>query len=56
MRFNSNLGSAALGVLIASVALPALSAGKYFAKAKLERTNTAANGVIVNGPSWSRKL
>lgn len=56
MRFGSNLGSAALGVLIVSAALPALSAGKHFAKAKVERTNTAANGVIVTGPGLRNRL
>ena len=56
MRFNSNLGSAALGVLIASAALPALSAGKQFAKARMDNTTTAANGVIMTGPAWNRKL
>ena len=55
MRFGSNLGSAALGALIVSAALPALAGGKYFAKAKVESTSTAANGVIVTGPAWSTK-
>jgi hypothetical protein len=50
MRFNSNLRAAALGALIVSAALPALAAGKHFAKAA-KRTNVAVNGVIVTGPA-----
>jgi hypothetical protein len=56
MRLNSNLGAAALSVLIVSVALPMLAAGKHYAKAeKLEmrRANVAVNGVIVTGPAWA---
>lgn len=53
MRFNSNLGAAALGALIVSAALPALAAGKHFARA--EQTNVAVNGVIVTGPAWVAK-
>jgi hypothetical protein len=50
MRFNSNLGAAALGVLIVSVALPGLAAGKHFAKAE-RRANVAINGAVVTGPA-----
>ena len=50
MRFSSNLRAAALGALIVSAALPALAAGKHFAKAA-KRTNVAVNGVIVTGPA-----
>lgn len=50
MRFNSNLRAAALGALIVSVALPALAAGKHFAKAE-KRANVAINGGIVAGPA-----
>jgi hypothetical protein len=49
MRFNSNLRAAALGALIVSVALPALAAGKHFARSV--KTNVAINGVIVTGPA-----
>ena len=55
MRFGSNLGSAALGVLIVSAALPVFAAGKHFTKAKVENTTTAANGAIVTGPAWAAK-
>jgi hypothetical protein len=48
MRFNSNLRAAALGALIVSAALPALAAGKHFAKAA-NRANVAVNGAI--GPA-----
>jgi len=53
MRFNSNLGAAALGVLIMSAALPALAAGKHFARAG--KGNVATNGVIVTGPAWATR-
>jgi|HubBroStandDraft_5_1064220.scaffolds.fasta_scaffold34230_1 hypothetical protein len=59
MRFNSNLGSALLGVAIVSAALPALAAAKHFAKAgkpEMTRANIAANGIIVTGPGWRSKL
>ena len=49
MRLNSNLGAAALGALIVSVALPGLAAGKHFARAG--KTNLAINGAIVTGPA-----
>ena len=50
MRFNSNLRAAALGALIVSAALPALAAGKHFAKAA-NRANVAINSAIVTGPA-----
>jgi type IV secretory pathway VirB2 component (pilin) len=56
MRLNSNLGAAVVGALIVSAALPALAAGKHFAKAEkieMKRTNVAINGVIVTGPAWA---
>jgi hypothetical protein len=49
MRFNQDLGAAALGVLIVSVAMPVLAASKHFAKAE----RIAINGVIVTGPAWA---
>ena len=49
MRFSSNLGAAALGVLVVSAALPALAAGKHFARAE----RMEINGVIVTGPAWA---
>ena len=48
MRFNKNLGAAALGVLIVLATLPALAAGKHFARAERMQTH----GVIVTGPAW----
>ena len=53
MRFNSNFGAATLGVLIVSAALPALAAGKHFAKAG--KANVAVAGVVVTGPAWATK-
>jgi type IV secretory pathway VirB2 component (pilin) len=60
MRLNSNLGAAVVGALIVSAALPALAAGKHFAKAgkkaekiEMKRANVAINGVIVTGPAWA---
>jgi hypothetical protein len=58
MRLNSNLGAAALSMLTVSAALPALAAGKHFAKAEkieMKRANVAINGVIVTGPAWATK-
>lgn len=49
MRFNQDLGAAALGLLIAAVTMPALAAGKHFARAE----RTEINGVIVTGPAWA---
>ena len=57
MRFNSNFGAAALGVLIVSAALPVLAAGKHFArseKPEMKMANVAVNGIIVTGPRWVR--
>jgi hypothetical protein len=48
MRCNSNVGAAALAVLIVSMALPVLAAGKHFAKA--EKTADVA-GMIFTGPA-----
>ena len=55
MRFNSNFGAAALGVLIVSAALPALAAGKHFAKAGKANVTVTVAGVVVTGPAWATK-
>jgi len=58
MRLNSNLGAAVVGLLIVSAALPALAAGKHFAKAEkieMKRANVAASGVVFTGPAWATK-
>jgi hypothetical protein len=53
MRLNSNLGAAVVGALIVSAALPALAAGKHFAKAGT--ANVTVAGVVVTGPAWATK-
>ena len=62
MRLISNLGAAVVGALIVSAALPALAAGKHFARAEkkaekieMKRANVAINGVVVTGPAWATK-